>query len=48
MTELVNEYIKKMDIGRKPIRAARRLNSGDISVIAVNEEEAKALREYKE
>ena len=48
ITELVNEYIKKMDTGRKPIRVARRLNSGNISIITANEEEAKALREHKE
>ena len=48
MTDLVNEYIKKMDSKRKPIRTTRRLISGDISVIAANEEEATALKEHKE
>ena len=48
MTDLVNEYIKNTDDKRKPIRTARRLFSGDISVMAANEEEANALREHKE
>lgn len=48
MTALVNEHIKNMDDKRKQVRTARRLGSGDISVIAANEEEATALREHSE
>lgn len=36
-----------MNSKRKSVRTARRLISGDISVIIVNEEEANILKEYK-
>ncbi len=48
MTKLVNDFIKSIDITRKDIRAAKRLASSDIYVIAANKEEAYALRGYKE
>ncbi len=48
MTALVNNFIKSTEPTRKPIRAARRLGSGDICIMAANEEEAIALREHKE
>ncbi len=48
MTTMVNDFIKSTDTTRKPIRTARRLGSGDICVMAANEEEANALREHKE
>ena len=48
MTDLVIEFIRKMDDKRKPIRTTRRLISGDMGVIAANEEERNALKEHKE
>ena len=48
MTEMVNDYIRIMDPKRKFIRTVRRLESGDICVMATNEEEANSLREHKE
>ena len=47
MTNLVNEYSKKMDDKRKRTGTARRLTSGDIGIIAANEEEAKPSRNTK-
>ncbi len=48
MTKLVNDFIKSIDTTRKDIRAAKRLASGDVCVMAANEEEAHALRGHKE
>lgn len=48
MTAIVNGHIKSMDTTRKPIRTARRLGSGDVYILAANEEETAALREHKE
>ena len=47
MTTIVNGYIQSTNISRKLIRTARRLLSDDIYIIAANEKEAAALREYK-
>ncbi len=48
ITKLVNDFIKSIDTTRKDIRAAKRLASGDVYVMAANEEEVYALRGYKE
>ncbi|KAF6238672.1 hypothetical protein HO173_003178 [Letharia columbiana] len=48
MTMMVNGYIKSTDTTRKPVRTARRLASGDICIMAANEEEANRLRESKD
>ena len=48
MITMINDFIKSTDTTRKSIRTARRLGSGDICVMAANEEEANALREHKE
>lgn len=48
MTAMVNDFIKSMNTTRKPIRAAKRLGSGDICIMAANEEEANSLREQKD